>query len=98
MATQEDTGTKTTARQPPSPVNARYVEPSAKDILKPGTKIGDLFRRNMTERYVLQRLTPRTWWVQAFNYGRLFHVGDRGVLCSTRWKASTTTSSKLFDQ
>jgi len=31
----------------PSPVGATYVEPSAKTILKPGTKIGDLFRRNL---------------------------------------------------
>ena len=28
----------------------------------------------------LQRLAQRTWWVQAFNYGTIFHVGDRGVL------------------
>lgn len=34
----------------------------------------------MTQPYVLQRLTERTWWVQAFNYGTVFHVGDRGVL------------------
>ena len=80
MATQERAGAKTASRQPPSPVNATYVEPSAEHILKPGTKLGDLFRRNMTERYVLQRLASGTWWVQASNYGTLFHVGDRGVL------------------
>ena len=39
-------------QQPPSPVNATYVEPSAEDVLEPGTKIGDLLRRNMTEPYV----------------------------------------------
>jgi len=63
-----------------STVNARYVEPSAQEILEPGTKIGDLFRRNMTQPYVLQRLAPSTWWVQAFHYGTIFHVGERGVL------------------
>lgn len=65
---------------PPSPTGVTYVEPSAEAILQPGTKIGDLFRRNMTQPYVLQRLTERTWWVQAFNSGTVFHVGDRGVL------------------
>jgi glyoxylase-like metal-dependent hydrolase (beta-lactamase superfamily II) len=64
----------------PSTVNATYVEPSAETILKPGTKIGDLFRRNMTQPYVLQRLSERAWWVQAFNYGTVFYVGERGVL------------------
>jgi glyoxylase-like metal-dependent hydrolase (beta-lactamase superfamily II) len=64
----------------PSTVNATYVEPSAETILKPGTKIGDLFRRNMTQPYVLQRLSERAWWGQAFNYGTVFYVGERAVL------------------
>lgn len=67
-------------RQPPSPTGATYVEPSATTVLEPGTKIGDLFRRNMTQPYVLQRLTERAYWVQAFNYGTVFYVGERGVL------------------
>ena len=66
--------------QHPSTVGAKYVEPSAERVLEPGTKIGDLFRRNMTEPYVLQRLSERVWWVQAFNYGTVFFVGERGVL------------------
>lgn len=65
---------------PQSPTNATYVEPSAEVILRPGLKIGDLLRRNMTQPYVLQRLTKRTWWVQSFNYGTVFYVGERGVL------------------
>lgn len=65
---------------PQSPTNATYVEPSAEVILKPGLKIGDLLRRNMTQPYVLQRLIKRTWWVQSFNYGTVFYVGERGVL------------------
>src|SRR6476661_8209339 len=68
------------ASSPPSPTGARYVEPSAETLLKPGTKIGDLFHRNMTQPYVLQRLTERAWWVQAFNYVTVFYVSDRGVL------------------
>jgi glyoxylase-like metal-dependent hydrolase (beta-lactamase superfamily II) len=78
--TAEHTGAGAPPLQTPSPVNATYVEPSAEHILKPGTKIGDLFRRNMTRPFVLQRLAERTWWAQAFNYGTIFHVGNRGVL------------------
>ena len=61
----------------PSTVGATYVEPSSENVLEPGTKIGDLFRRNMTEPYVLQRLSQTAWWVQAFNYGTVFFVGER---------------------
>jgi glyoxylase-like metal-dependent hydrolase (beta-lactamase superfamily II) len=63
-----------------SRVGSTYVEPSAEAILKPGTKIGDLFRRNMTQPYVLQRLSERVYWAQAFNYGTVFCTSDRGVL------------------
>jgi len=65
---------------PVSPTNATYVEPSSETVLKPGLKLGDLLRRNMTQPYVLQRLTQRAWWVQSFNYGTVFFVGERGVL------------------
>ncbi|TFV92991.1 MBL fold metallo-hydrolase [Blastococcus sp. CT_GayMR20] len=65
---------------PPSTVGATYVEPSAEEVLQPGVKIGDLYRRNMTQPYVLQRLTERSYWVQSFNYGTVFYVGDQGVL------------------
>lgn len=64
----------------PSTIGATYVKPSAGEVLQPGLKIGDLFQRNMSQPYVLQRLSERVWWVQAFNYGTIFHVGDRGVL------------------
>lgn len=63
-----------------STIGATYVEPSAEDILPIGSKIGDLYRRNMTQPYVLQRLSERAWWVQSFNYGTVFYVGDAGVL------------------
>lgn len=64
----------------PSTVGATYVEPSAEKILEPGQKIGDLYQRNMTQPFVLQRLAERVWWVQSFNYGTVFYVGDEGVL------------------
>jgi glyoxylase-like metal-dependent hydrolase (beta-lactamase superfamily II) len=64
----------------PSTVGAHYVEPSATELLQPGSKIGDLLRRNMTQPYVLQRLSERAWWVQSSNYGTVFSVGDEGVL------------------
>lgn len=63
-----------------SPTNAKYVEPSSEKFLEKGTKLGDLLKRNMTQPYVLQRLTQRAYWVQSFNYGTVFYVGDRGVL------------------
>jgi hypothetical protein len=47
-------------------------------VLEPGQKIGDLYPRNMSQPYVLQRLAERVWWVQSFNYGTVFYVGDRG--------------------
>ena len=64
----------------PSTVGATYVEPSAEEVLEPGLKLGDLYQRNMTQQYVLQRLAERVWWVQSFNYGTVFYVGDQGVL------------------
>ena len=63
-----------------STVGATYVEPSAEEVLEPGRKIGDLLRRNMTQPFVLQRLSERAWWVQASNYGTVFYVGGDGVL------------------
>jgi glyoxylase-like metal-dependent hydrolase (beta-lactamase superfamily II) len=66
--------------QTPSTVGATYVEPSATEMLQAGQKIGDLLRRNMTQPFVLQRLTEGVWWVQSSNYGTVFYVGDDGVL------------------
>jgi glyoxylase-like metal-dependent hydrolase (beta-lactamase superfamily II) len=80
MVTQEGGRDMSSPAQPPSPVNARYVEPSAEQILEPGLKLGDLLKRNMTQPYVLQRLSQRAWWVQSFNYGTVFYLGERGVL------------------
>lgn len=62
-----------------STIGATYVEPSATTALEPGTKIADLFSRNM-QGPVVQRLTDRVWWVAAFNYQTVFYVGDESVL------------------
>jgi glyoxylase-like metal-dependent hydrolase (beta-lactamase superfamily II) len=64
----------------PSTVSARYVEPSATTVLAPGEKIKALFKKNISESYVLQRLGDQTYWFQARFYGALFLVGDDGVL------------------
>jgi glyoxylase-like metal-dependent hydrolase (beta-lactamase superfamily II) len=67
------------AESPPSPVGATYIDPPAEDVLRPGVKIGDLYRRHMSQPFVLQRLSERAWRVQSSNYGTVFYVGDGGV-------------------
>lgn len=64
----------------PSTVAAPYRAPSATEALKPGEKIGELFRLNQEAPYVLQRLTDRTYWYQSGFYATVFYVGDKGVL------------------
>ncbi len=64
----------------PSTVQADYVEPSSMQALKSGQKIADLYTRNTTEDYVLQRLSQRTYWFQRQFYTTIFYVGDEGVL------------------
>jgi glyoxylase-like metal-dependent hydrolase (beta-lactamase superfamily II) len=66
--------------EPASPVAAVYVDPSATVPLEPGKKIGQLFKRNVEQPYVLQRLTERTYFFQRQFYGTIFYVGDKGVL------------------
>ena len=56
-----------------------YVEPSATRVLKPGRKLADWSRRNMYDRYVVQRLSERTWFVSVSFYNSLVHVGPRCV-------------------
>lgn len=63
-----------------STVNAAYVEPSATEPLAPGTKIGRLFTRNVTQPYFLQRLTERTYFFGGGFYTTTFYAGDEGVL------------------
>lgn len=63
-----------------SPVDATYVDPSATEVLAPGTKVSQYFRRNMTTPYFLQRLTQRTYFFGGGFYTTTFYVGDEGVL------------------
>jgi glyoxylase-like metal-dependent hydrolase (beta-lactamase superfamily II) len=66
--------------EPVSITGAEYVDPSAKELIKPGQRVAHLFPRAVMEEYVLQRVTERVWWVSRHFYGSLFYVGKRGVL------------------
>ena len=57
-----------------STVNASYVEPSAEKIISPSDKLNNLFERNMSQPYILQKIGERTF------YSTTFYVGDKGVL------------------
>lgn len=71
----------TRSPEPPSTVQARYVEPSAARPLVAGEKVDSLFKRNLpADGFVLQRLTGRSFWFQSRFYGTLFYVGNKGVL------------------
>lgn len=39
-----------------STVNASYVEPSAEKIISPSDKLNNLFERNMSQPYILQKI------------------------------------------
>ena len=63
-----------------STVNASYVEPSAEKIISPSDKLNNLFERNMSQPYILQKIGERTYYVQRYFYSTSFYVGDKGVL------------------
>ncbi|HAZ3823957.1 TPA: MBL fold metallo-hydrolase [Escherichia coli] len=63
-----------------STVNASYVEPSAEKIISPSDKLNNLFERNMSQPYILQKISERTYYVQRYFYSTTFYVGDKGVL------------------
>lgn len=63
-----------------STVNASYVEPSAEKIISPSDKLNNLFERNMSQTYILQKIGERTYYVQRYFYSTTFYVGDKGVL------------------
>lgn len=63
-----------------STVNASYVEPSAEKIISPSDKLNNLFERNMSQPYILQKIGERTYYVQRSFYSTTFYVGDKGVL------------------
>lgn len=59
---------------------ATYVVPSATRELMPGEKIGSLFDLNRKQPYILQKLSPRSWWYERQFYSTVFFVGEKGVL------------------
>ncbi|HAI5177485.1 TPA: MBL fold metallo-hydrolase [Escherichia coli] len=63
-----------------STVNASYVEPSAEKIISPSDKLNNLFERNMSQPYILQKIGESTYYVQRYFYSTTFYVGDKGVL------------------
>ncbi|MCN5734608.1 MBL fold metallo-hydrolase [Escherichia coli] len=63
-----------------STANASYVEPSAEKIISPSDKLNNLFERNMSQPYILQKIGERTYYVQRYFYSTTFYVGDKGVL------------------
>lgn len=63
-----------------STVNASYVEPSAEKIISPSDKLNNLFERNMSQPYILQKIGERTYYIQRYFYSTTFYVGDKGVL------------------
>ncbi|ELP5151876.1 MBL fold metallo-hydrolase [Escherichia coli] len=63
-----------------STVNASYVESSAEKIISPSDKLNNLFERNMSQPYILQKIGERTYYVQRYFYSTTFYVGDKGVL------------------
>ena len=63
-----------------STVNASYIEPSAEKIISPSDKLNNLFERNMSQPYILQKIGERTYYVQRYFYSTTFYVGDKGVL------------------
>ncbi|EOT1521257.1 MBL fold metallo-hydrolase [Escherichia coli] len=63
-----------------STVNASYVEPSAEKIISPSDKLNNLFERNMSQPYILQKIGERTYYFQRYFYSTTFYVGDKGVL------------------
>ncbi|EIO3923352.1 MBL fold metallo-hydrolase [Escherichia coli] len=63
-----------------STVNASYVEPSAEKIISPSDKLNNLFERNMSQPYFLQKIGERTYYIQRYFYSTTFYVGDKGVL------------------
>lgn len=56
-----------------STVNASYVEPSAEKIISPSDKLNNLFERNMSQPYILQKIGENLLCSTLF----LFHY----VLC-----------------
>lgn len=68
------------ADEAPSTVDATYVPESATTALTPGEKIENLYTKNTTQPFILQKLTDRVFFFQSGFYGTIFYVGNDGVL------------------
>ncbi|WP_425074620.1 hypothetical protein [Sagittula sp. S175] len=75
----------------PSTVNAPYVAESAETALEPGQKVENLFSKNMTQDYVLQKLNDRVYWVEGSFYATIFYVGDGRLLFSCAPQRTSTS-------
>ncbi|MGW1006380.1 MBL fold metallo-hydrolase [Streptomyces sp. NPDC002520] len=64
----------------PSTTGGEFVVPSKDVVLPVGAHVDQLFRRTMTEPFVLQRLSERSYWVEVGVFATLFHVGEESVL------------------
>lgn len=64
----------------PSTTASQFVVPSKDFVLPVGAHLDQLFRRTMTEPFVLQRLSGRTYWVEVGVFATLFYVGEESVL------------------
>ncbi len=61
-------------------MNATYVAESTTVAVAPFDKVENLFTKNGSQDFILQKLTDRTFWVQSQFYATIFYVGDDGVL------------------
>jgi glyoxylase-like metal-dependent hydrolase (beta-lactamase superfamily II) len=66
--------------EPPSTINAKYVEPSITKKLAMNERISHLYERNQGDGYILQLLNDKTYFFQRHHYATTFVVGKNGVL------------------
>ncbi|WP_321362931.1 MBL fold metallo-hydrolase [uncultured Celeribacter sp.] len=78
-------------QEAPSTVGATYVPESATKALAPGEKIENFFNKNVSQDYILQKLTDRVYFYQHQFYGTIFYVGDEGVLMIDALEGSADT-------
>lgn len=82
----------------PSTVAATYVTESATVALAPGEKVENLYTKNNSQPFVLQKLTDRVYWVQSQFYATIFYVGDEGVLTFDALEGRTAAINDAIDQ
>lgn len=82
----------------PSTVDAVYAAESTTRALQPGEKIENLYTKNATQDYVLQKLTDRVYFFQRQFYGTVFYVGDDGVLLFDALEGHAAAVEAAIDQ